>query len=72
VTKLVDGIASSPCASKSDNAPKPGVDDIVKIGADAVFRIDVLKPTSPKGDAFDGAPGANTKKQMSLELDDSW
>lgn len=45
-------------------------DGIVRIGVDVVVHIDVLKSPLPKGDASDGATGANTKKQMSLDLDD--
>ncbi|MFM0220870.1 hypothetical protein [Paraburkholderia dipogonis] len=29
---------------------------------DAAFHLDVLKPVLRKGGAFDGSPGANTKK----------
>ncbi|KAE8754028.1 hypothetical protein FSO04_42030 [Paraburkholderia madseniana] len=47
-------------------------DGIVRIGVDVVVHIDVLKSPLPKGDASDGAAGANTKKQMSLDLDDLW
>ncbi|WP_211708840.1 hypothetical protein [Paraburkholderia aspalathi] len=42
----------------------------IRIGVGVLFHLDVLKPPLPKRDASDGAPGANTKKQMSLELDD--
>ncbi|MCI0148905.1 hypothetical protein KNO81_23785 [Paraburkholderia sediminicola] len=37
-----------------------------------VFHVDVLKSPLPKGNVSDGAPGADTKKQTSLELDDWW
>ncbi|MGF6902636.1 hypothetical protein [Paraburkholderia sp. GAS348] len=45
-------------------------DAIVRIGVDVVVHFDVLKPPLSKRDASDGAAGANTKKQMSLDLDD--
>ncbi len=51
-------------------SPKRESDGFVRLGVDVVFHLDVLKPPSPKGNVSDGAPGANAKKQMSLELDD--
>jgi hypothetical protein len=35
-----------------------------------ILYLDVLKATLPKVDVFDGASGANTTKQMSLDLED--
>lgn len=55
---------------KIAESPKRENDGFVRLGEDVVFHPDVLKPPLPKGDVPDGAPGANTKKQMSLELDD--
>jgi hypothetical protein len=53
-------------------APEQGSDGFVRIGVDVVFHLDVLKPPLPNGDASGGVPGAGTKKQMSLDLDDLW
>jgi hypothetical protein len=47
-------------------------DGFVRLGVDVVFHLDVLKPSLPKGNVSAGAPGANTRKQMSLELEDWW
>lgn len=44
----------------------------VRICVDVVFHFDVLKPTSPEGEASGGRPGDKTKNQMSLDLDDLW
>ena len=57
---------------KSAECPKRGNDGFIQIGVDVVFHLDVLKPPLPKRNVSDGAPGANGKKQMSLELDDWW
>ncbi|NPT62481.1 hypothetical protein [Paraburkholderia elongata] len=53
-------------------SPKRENDGFVQLGVDVVFHLDVLKPPLPKGNVSDGAPGANAKKQISLELDDWW
>jgi hypothetical protein len=37
-----------------------------------IFHLDELKPALQKGEASDGSPGANTKQQMSLDLEDVW
>jgi hypothetical protein len=50
---------------------RPG-DGLLQIGEDAVFHLDVLKRPLKKGDASDGAAGASTRNQMSLDLDDLW
>ncbi|MFM0030773.1 hypothetical protein PQR70_31620 [Paraburkholderia madseniana] len=63
-------LAGSIAIPKSALDPKREKDGFVRLGVDVVFRLDVLKPPSPKGNVSDGAPGANAKKQMSLELDD--
>ncbi|MDT8843111.1 hypothetical protein ParKJ_37370 [Paraburkholderia fungorum] len=57
---------------KSAEGSKRENDGFVRFGVDVVFHLDVLKPPLPKGNVSDGAPGANTRKQMSLELEDWW
>ncbi|WP_035553150.1 MULTISPECIES: hypothetical protein [Burkholderiaceae] len=57
---------------KSAEGSKRENDGFVRLGMDVVFHPDVLKPPMPKGNVSDGAPGASTRKQMSLELDDWW
>ncbi|CAB3780257.1 hypothetical protein [Paraburkholderia caffeinilytica] len=57
---------------KIAESPKQENDGFVRLGVDLVFHLDVLKPWMPKAAVSDGASGANTKKQMSLELDDWW
>jgi hypothetical protein len=55
---------------KIDESPKQENDGFVRLGVDVVFHLDVLKRPSRRGDVSSGAPDANTKKQMPLELDD--
>jgi hypothetical protein len=57
---------------KIAGCPKRENDGFVRLGVNLVFHLDVLKPPLPKRHVSDGAPGANAKKQMSLELDDWW
>jgi hypothetical protein len=56
----------------SGRAPEPGNAGFVRISVDVVFHLDVLKPPLPKGDASGGVPGACTKQQMSLDVEDLW
>ncbi|MFL9862209.1 hypothetical protein PQR72_41930 [Paraburkholderia madseniana] len=56
--------------SKNDQATKFQNDDFVRIGMDAVFHLDVLKPALPEGETGNGPPDAGSKKQMTLDLDD--
>lgn len=58
--------------SGNGHATKLQNDDFVRIGMDAVFHPGVFKLTSAERDATDRYPGANTKKQMSLDLEDLW
>jgi hypothetical protein len=55
---------------KSAEGSKRENDGFVRLGVDVVFHLDVLKRPSRRGDVSSGAPDANTKKQMPLELDD--
>ena len=57
---------------KIAGSPKRENDGFVRLGVHVVFHLDVLKSPLPKGNVSDGAHGANTKKQMSLDLDDLW
>ncbi|MFM0658048.1 hypothetical protein [Paraburkholderia sediminicola] len=54
----------------SGHASKLGHAGIVRIDVAVVFHFDVLKPVLPREEGSDGYHGANTKKQMSLGLED--
>ncbi|SOE98813.1 hypothetical protein SAMN05446635_6796 [Burkholderia sp. OK233] len=54
----------------SGDAPKLESDDTVRIGVDVVFNLDVLKPSLPTEPASGEVHRANTKEQMSLDLED--
>jgi hypothetical protein len=72
VNRGAEELAGSIAIPKSAEGSKRENDGFVRLGVDVVFHLDVLKPPLPKGNVSDGAPGANAKKQMSLELDDGW
>lgn len=72
MNRVAEEVVDSIAIPKSGDGPQQENDGFVRIGVHVVFHLDVLKPPLPKRDASDGAPGANTKKQMSLELDDLW
>ena len=72
MNRVGDEVAGSSAIPKSAEGSKRENDGFVRIGVDVVFHLDVLKPLLPMGDASGGAAGANTKKQMSLDLDDLW
>ena len=52
--------------------PRQENDGFFRIGVDMTLHLDVLKNTLPKEDVSDGASGAGTTKQMSLDLEDLW
>jgi hypothetical protein len=58
--------------SRNGHATKLQNDDFVRIGMDAGFHLGALKPASAQRDATGRYPGSNTKKQMSLDLEDLW
>jgi hypothetical protein len=70
VNRGAEELAGSIAIPKAAEGPKQGNDGFVRLGLDVVFHLDVLKPPLPKRSVCDGTPGADTKKQMSLELDD--
>jgi hypothetical protein len=55
---------------ESGRAPPPQPDGFVWIGDGVVFHLDVLKLTSPEGDASAATFDVGTEKQMSLDLED--
>jgi hypothetical protein len=55
---------------RSGHTTKLQNDDFVRIGMDAVFHLGVFKPASAERDATGRYPGANPRKQMSLDLED--
>ena len=70
MNEVAQGIEGNVAIPKRGHGPKQANDGFVRIGVDVVFHPDVLKPPLPKGDASDGAPGTNTREQMSLDLED--
>ena len=54
------------------DGPQPAVEGVVRIGADVVFRQDVLGPQLLARGACREVRRANTKGQMSLDPDDIW
>lgn len=69
---VAEEVVGSVAIPKSAEVSKPENDGFVRIGVEVVFHLDVLKPWMPKADEYGDAYGVNTKKQMSLELDDWW
>jgi hypothetical protein len=72
VNRVAEELVGSIAIPKNAEGPKWEKDGFVRIGVNVVFYLDVLKPPLLKGDVSDGVPGADTKKQMSLDLDDWW
>lgn len=54
------------------DAPEPAVEGVVRIGAHVVFHRDVLGPQLLARRASREVRRADSKAQMSLDLDDMW
>jgi hypothetical protein len=72
VNRGAEELAGSIDIPRSAEGSRRGNEGFVRICDDVVFHLDVLKPPLLKAKVSDGAPGANAKKQMSLELDNWW
>lgn len=70
MSERVEEVGSSQAASKGGNVLTPLVDGIVRIGVGVIFHLYVLKPPLPTQNASGKVHRANTKEQMSLDLDD--
>ncbi|MGF6851536.1 hypothetical protein [Paraburkholderia sp. CI3] len=67
---LQEAVGRSDVPAGGDH-PAQEFDGIVSVGAGAVFHLDVLKAASLQRNASGEAPGANAKKQLSLDLNEA-